>query len=324
MSPPRWTDPRVALGFLLGIAALALLDACSLISLDALTGGEGGNDAAGDAAGDGGGASDAPMMPAESATFDASDGGLPNEGGTLGCPSEMADLDGLFCIDKLEVTYGDYLVWAQTTGPVDAGPSCAWNTSYAPAAGCGGRADNADPVGGVNWCDAYAYCASRGKRLCGTRAGPEDGGAPVKWTFDDNTGATVFPAVDEWTYACTGGDAGLTFPYGQTFDASACNGPLPGGDGTVARVGSYRGCQGGFPGIFDMSGNAWEWENACDHNGGGSDPESDRCSLRGGSYDTLYAPGGQDLACAEDVYGDTRSSTGCAYGIRCCKDLGPP
>ena len=54
-------------------------------------------------------------------------------------------------------------------------------------------------------------------------------------------------------------------------------------DATVP-VGSLAGCQGGFPGVFDMSGNAAEWEDSCGRAAADASTAKDPCILRGGSY----------------------------------------
>ena len=46
--------------------------------------------------------------------------------------------------------------------------------------------------------------------------------------------------------------------------------------GTLVPVASLPGCQGGYPGVFDMSGNVEEVEDSCDDAG--------TCYSRGGSF----------------------------------------
>ena len=67
-------------------------------------------------------------------------------------------------------------------------------------------------------------------------------------------------------------------------------------------------CQGGYPGLFDMSGNAAEWEDACDDFAG--------CRVRGGGFSDKKA---QDLACAADRV-ELRMFKADDVGFRCCSD----
>src|SRR5262245_12465852 len=122
-------------------------------------------------------------------------------GGTDG--PEMIELDG-FCIDSTEVTNAQYERFYDAvengTTPDQPAP-CSWNDSFAPnATGVNETGDH--PVRGVDWCDAYAFCAWAGKRLCGSPAG----GAA---TYDS-------PANEdesEWFAACS--ENGMkAFPYG--------------------------------------------------------------------------------------------------------------
>jgi formylglycine-generating enzyme required for sulfatase activity len=206
----------------------------------------------------------------------------------------MVDV-GPFCIDATEVTQQEYAAFvADKGGDVgDQPPACSWNHDFAP------RPDVANgpslPAVGIDWCDAVAYCAWAGKRLCGKIGG---GSVP------DTTAARDDPAVDEWFYACSEGGQ-RAYPYGASYDAEACVGEgAPGAEpaGTRAR------CQGGFGGIFDMSGNVWEWEDSCD--------ESGNCANRGGALQHS----GTALSCAfaATVYTRPRTESPGDTGFRCC------
>jgi sulfatase modifying factor 1 len=152
----------------------------------------------------------------------------------------------------------------------------------------------------VDWCDAYAYCAYAGKRLCGAIAG---GPSTLASLADKN--------VDAWYSACSGGGA-KTYPYGSTYSTGTCNDYEGKANGTRA-VASYSGCVGGYPGIFDMAGNAYEWEDACAVSVG----PSDGCIIRGGSW---YFSGAKYGHCADyfNDYTVKRSDAFNDTGFRCC------
>ena len=107
------------------------------------------------------------------------------------------------------------------------------------------------PVVNVDWWDAYAFAAWRGWRLS---------------------------LEMEWEKAARGID-GRAFPYGNAFDASACNVAESGTHRTV-RVRSHPAGRSPY-GCFEMSGNVWEWCADLFH---ASEPEASPTRvLRGGS-----------------------------------------
>lgn len=241
-------------------------------------------------------------------------GGAPNCAGicgSAGCPAcegpammPATTLEGdPYRIDSTEVTNADYekFLFAAvnpTTQPAD----CSWNTTFVPNTsdvGCTAavydpvnRADY--PVVCVDWCDARAYCEWAGKRLCMHTGGAPTNGAPAA----------------EWTGACSA-QFTKTFPYADTYDPAACNGKDH-GTAALVPVASLTTCEGGTPGLHDLSGNAREWAGSCD--GAGADAE---CSSLGGSYkspeNSLKCFGGVNTIPA-------RSFVTNDLGFRCCAD----
>ena len=122
---------------------------------------------------------------------------------------------------------------------------------------------------------AAAACVAAGKRLC---------------------------AADEWFAACEGRDEN-SFPYGDGFVEDRCNdhgsaGPL--------ETGSFEECEGGYPGLFDMSGNVAELIAEC---------PTEPCRIRGGSYTAREA----DLRCTADYEATEHRLP--YTGFRCCLSL---
>lgn len=248
---------------------------------------------------------DAPVSDdsAADATDAADAADAPVEAG-LRCPigkgPVMISVDDRFCIDSTEVTNAHYAAFLDAgLGSLSAPGFCSWNSTYVPGAwDAAARPENANlPVVTVDWCDAYMFCVWSGKRLCGAIDG---GPAPQERSAE--------PGVSQWMYACTGGDGGRAYPYGDTFDASACQS----GGSSVVDAASRAGCQGGFAGIFDMSGNAAEWEDSCQHyaDAGG---DTVVCNQRGGSWGSTPA----QVACDGGFIG-ARAATYDYVGFRCC------
>jgi len=147
---------------------------------------------------------------------------LPDEG-----PEHTVYLPA-FYIDIYEVTNLQYKKFIDTSNR--RSPSHFRNRTYPE-----GKADH--PVTNVSWHDAEAYCAWAGKRL---------------------------PTDQEWEKAARG-TQGRIFPWGNEFDINRANTPVRWQalkqDGDTTPVGSFPA--GASPyGVYDMSGNVWEWTSA--------------------------------------------------------------
>lgn len=219
----------------------------------------------------------------------------------LVCPgeagvAEMVPLPAGFCIDSTEVTRAQYGAWlARAPNLADQSSECAGNLDFAPAPGCqpACQADCDDhPQVCIDWCDAVAYCAGVGKRLCG----------PLDAALTSHDGASL---QSQWYYACSSAGASL-FPYGEAYDDMACNTNLT---SMTAPVGSLPDCQSdvpGFEGVFDMSGNVYEWTALCN--------ESSQCETRGGGY---YDNNAVRQACTHTVANGLATAAP-NLGFRCC------
>jgi hypothetical protein len=161
-------------------------------------------------------------------------------------------------------------------------PQCVCIDRYEASNGGGGMAASvagAPPWVNVTWDQAGAACVAAGKRLC---------------------------ADDEWFAACSGPAPGATYPYGNTYGANTCNGADHGVDAAVT-TGSMTACVGGYPGLYDMSGNVMELTSTCDSGG---------CAVRGGTY----LNDATSLRCDSSMGGYSPPTNSQPYiGFRCCR-----
>ncbi|MCC6903569.1 MAG: SUMF1/EgtB/PvdO family nonheme iron enzyme [Polyangiaceae bacterium] len=178
-----------------------------------------------------------------------------------------------FWIDPYEVKHSEYEQILKTTITPPGG--CEWNSSMGapqkknstvPCLGPGEWADaGADaamppsdaPVTCVDWCDAQMFCKHAGKTLC-------------------TAGSTKSANEGAWYDACSSNDAN-EYPYSDQHQTGYCNDSTHSAKALVG-AGSMKECKTPA-GVFDMTGNAREWVDACT----GSSQTSE-CATRGGSY----------------------------------------
>ncbi|MCP4807343.1 MAG: formylglycine-generating enzyme family protein [Proteobacteria bacterium] len=136
-----------------------------------------------------------------------------------GCPDGMARIGDAFCIDRYEV---------QVTGDKGARDQYASPGGKATATSKAGVV----PSHGVSFSQAMRICENSGKRL---------------------------PTAQEWEDAGDGvlGDGGTLYPYGDTWDPTACLSG-EGGYSETQPSGSLSTCVSPF-GVYDQVGNLWEW-----------------------------------------------------------------
>lgn len=187
-----------------------------------------------------------------------------------------------FYIDKYEVTVALYLEFMKAT---DYGEPEYWRDLRFNIA--------KQPVIGVSWHEANAYCKWAGKRL---------------------------PTEAEWEKAARGGLVGKIYPWGSKWDASRAN------NGSNTRpVGSFAPNDYG---LYDMIGNVWEWcadwydsdyySSSPWRNPTGPSSGTDRV-MRGGGIG-----GGYTFALSVAHRGNgVPTATGWGLGFRCVQDVTP-
>lgn len=276
-------------------AALLIVAACESFddASDVPSSDDAGTDATSDAGGD-----------ASIADASATDGALADAEAGIPPGMVLVTAGTPFYIDAREVTYGEFSDFKDKVlaNGDDAGfpPVCAFKAGVLGPGNCT-HATRDIPVRCVDWCDAYAYCAAAGKRLCGRIGGTGSVGAGN----DD-----LDPFLGEWVRACAGGTSTTDrWPYGITADASTCNTEEQAG-AEPSDAGGYPGCVGGVPGLFDMSGNVAEIDDSCSGDAG----HDDQCRVHGGSfYDGVYSC--KCNSAPVRARGDQADN----HGFRCCK-----
>lgn len=133
-----------------------------------------------------------------------------------------------FSIDRYEVTN---LQYQRFLNKVKRPPPKHFVNGAAPT----GKADH--PVTYVSWYDAKAYCEWAGKRL---------------------------PSDIEWEKAARGSD-GRVYPWGNEFSIDKANSPVRWTSlklvGDTTPVGAFEQGKSVY-GVYDMSGNVWEWTSS--------------------------------------------------------------
>lgn len=210
---------------------------------------------------------------------------LPDEG-----PRHSVSLNSYY-IDIYEVTNLQYKKFNDETRR--RSPSHFRNRTFPE-----GKADH--PVTYVSWEDANAYCIWAGKRL---------------------------PSDQEWEKAARGED-GRIFPWGNEFDPLKANTPLRwqqvGAFGDTTPVGAFK--DGASPyGVYDMSGNVWEWTaswyKAYPGNKVASESYGERYkTLKGGSwFDCSFYNCGISAPVFNRAFFSVHTKND-SFGFRCAKD----
>ena len=202
-----------------------------------------------------------------------------NDNGYKGVVDTMVRIQGTYAGKSY-----DFYIYSYEASRPDANLA---QTGVSSARACSNKA--VLPWSKATYKQAVQACKAAGKRLC--------------------TG-------EEWRLACAGTGSN-TYPYGNTYTKTACNG-LDLNLGVTKPAGALTGCVGGAAGLYDMSGNLREWTSQKAGSTGGS-ASKDIYVTRGGAYHTP----GPGLTCAFDLSQAVEDVVLPTVGFRCCSNTAP-
>ena len=194
------------------VTAVAAVGCANVIALDDLRRASGSESPAGaaDAAAPSSGGSGASTSGSSSggASSTSASPGDPSCGDHPGSPmTRLTKGAGSFCVDTTQVTGAEYTVFlaAAHPGPPPLPDGCAPHPDFHPGSGWSGSMT--DPVTFVDWCDAAAYCAWAGKRLCGKLGGGSlSGESDGEWSVACDAGVLAAATAGDWENGCSSRD----------------------------------------------------------------------------------------------------------------------
>jgi serine/threonine protein kinase/formylglycine-generating enzyme required for sulfatase activity len=252
------------------------------------------------------------MLMIDGATFEmgsAAEGETPNDE----TPRHAVTLRS-FCLDKTEVTVGDYAKCTSCEAPVGSvqGEGLTQNAIKFWSRFCNPAEARDHPINCIDWTHANAFCEAAGKRL---------------------------PSEAEWELAARG-DKARTYPWGEAPPSAerlnACGaecsrmlteqlekagrGPWPRmypNDDSATSTAPVGRLTGGatLAGVSDLAGNVWEWTSSRYCRYDEPDCEDSRRVIRGGGWDTVES---QDVRAARRLP-SAPSARSWSVGFRCAK-----
>ncbi len=217
--------------------------------------------------------------------------------------------DSYFCIDSREATNAQYAAFLEAGPSAQAYPGCETETDMTPKDLWPFEpGQETMPVRAINWCQAFQFCATGGRRLCGSAV---DGSVRV---LEDGMSDDALNFGSEMFLACSRGGE-RKFVYGDNPEPGRCN------DASIEPVpaDSQTTCEGGYEGIFFLQGNVREWEGMCNFTSGNLD--FPHCYMRGTPENDS---GCEPFAVQTGINGEGLLDWATGIGVRCCADALAP